>query len=172
MVSTVNKTESEHVNSAQPMAEHSELSLGERLGRLHRLWRMVADGELSPLGLTHSRWTALWKLYRIGQDVSQKHLAEALEIELASLMRTLGQLEQQGLVIRHCCEHDKRVRRVALTEAGLAVLDQMEAKIIRVRAELLSGVSLEMQAQFEQTLNQISHNAAARLEATATKAQE
>lgn len=168
----MNKKKIKQLNHTQSTTEHSQLSLGEHLGRLHRLWRMVADAELAPLGLTHSRWTALWKLYRLGQDISQKHLAEALEIELASLMRTLGQLEQQGLVMRHCCEHDKRVRRVALTEAGLAVLHQMEAKIIRVRAELLAGISPEMQAQFEHTLNQISHNAAAKLQATASKAQE
>jgi len=71
----------------------TETSLGERLGRLHRLWRMVADNELAPLGLTHPRWTALWKLRRMGDHISQKQLAESLEIELPSLMRTLGQLE-------------------------------------------------------------------------------
>ena len=72
-----------------------ELSLAEQLGRLHRLWRTVADLELAPLGLTHPRWTALWKLSRLGGHLSQKTLAEALEIELPSLMRTLGQLEER-----------------------------------------------------------------------------
>ena len=32
-----------------------ELSLAEQFGRLHRLWRNVADIELAPLGLTHVR---------------------------------------------------------------------------------------------------------------------
>ena len=77
-----------------------ELSLAEQLGRLHRLWRTVADLELAPLGLTHPRWTALWKLSRLGGHLSQKTLAEALEIELPSLMRTLGQLEEQGLIVQ------------------------------------------------------------------------
>ena len=72
-----------------------ELSLAEQIARMHRLWRTAADLELAPLGLTHPRWTALWKLSRMGNHVSQKTLAEALEIELASLMRTLGQLEEQ-----------------------------------------------------------------------------
>ena len=95
-----------------------ELSLAEQLGRLHRLWRTVADLELAPLGLTHPRWTALWKLSRLGGHLSQKTLAEALEIELPSLMRTLGQLEEQGLIERHCCSQDKRARIVTLTPAG------------------------------------------------------
>ncbi|KAA5733063.1 MarR family transcriptional regulator, partial [Acinetobacter baumannii] len=85
-----------------------ELSVAEKLSRVSRLWKMVADRELEPLNLTYPRWTALWKLYRMGDNVSQKHLAEALEIELSSLMRTLKLLEEQSLVIRRCCEYDKR----------------------------------------------------------------
>ena len=50
-----------------------ELSLAEQLGRLHRLWRTVADLELAPLGLTHPRWTALWKLSRLGGQLRQKN---------------------------------------------------------------------------------------------------
>ena len=61
-----------------------ELSLAEQLGRLHRLWRTVADIELAPLGLTHPRWTALWKLSRLGGHLSQKTLAEALELDRLS----------------------------------------------------------------------------------------
>ncbi|MGL4476236.1 MAG: MarR family transcriptional regulator, partial [Shewanella sp.] len=107
-----------------------ELSLAEQFGRLHRLWRNVADIELAPLGLTHARWTVLWKLLRLGDKVSQKALADGLEIELASLMRTLGQLEQQGLVARHCCDKDKRAKIVCLTPEGLEVLKQMEVRIM------------------------------------------
>ncbi len=43
-----------------------ELSLAEQIARMHRLWRTAADLELAPLGLTHPRWTALWKLSRMG----------------------------------------------------------------------------------------------------------
>ena len=42
-----------------------ELSLAEQIARMHRLWRTAADLELAPLGLTHPRWTALWKLSRM-----------------------------------------------------------------------------------------------------------
>ena len=52
-----------------------ELSLAEHLGRSHRLWRMVADAKLVPLGLTHPRWTALWKLQRMGDGAGQKALS-------------------------------------------------------------------------------------------------
>ncbi|MGY3894855.1 transcriptional regulator SlyA [Aeromonas enterica] len=136
-----------------------ELSLAERVGRLHRLWRTVADLELAPLGLTHPRWTALWKLSRLGGHLSQKTLAEALEIELPSLMRTLGLLEEQGLVERHSCSQDKRARIVTLTPAGKALLDQIEDRIMDIRRDLLTGISQRELEQFEDIVHRISANA-------------
>ncbi|MGY3902877.1 transcriptional regulator SlyA [Aeromonas lusitana] len=142
-----------------------ELSLAERLGRLHRLWRTVADLELAPLGLTHPRWTALWKLCQRGGRLGQKALAEALEIELPSLMRTLGQLEEQGLIERHCCSQDKRARIVTLTAAGKALLDQIEDRIMVIRRELLTGISPQELAQFEDIVHRISANALGKIAA-------
>lgn len=136
-----------------------ELSLAERVGRLHRLWRTVADLELAPLGLTHPRWTALWKLSRLGGHLSQKTLAEALEIELPSLMRTLGLLEEQGLVERHSCSQDKRARIVTLTPEGKALLDQIEDRIMDIRRDLLTGISQRELEQFEDIVHRISANA-------------
>ncbi len=140
-----------------------ELSLAEHLGRLHRLWRTVADAELVPLGLTHPRWTALWKLLRLGDNVSQKVLADALEIELPSLMRTLNQLEEQGYVQRRCCEKDKRARIVSLTPDGIEMLKQMEGKIMLVRRNLLAGISSQELSEFERVISLISDNALAAL---------
>ncbi|GGP55052.1 MarR family transcriptional regulator [Shewanella saliphila] len=141
-----------------------ELSLAENLGRLHRLWRTAADAELIPLGLTHPRWTALWKLLRLGDNVSQKVLADALEIELPSLMRTLNQLEDQGYVQRRCCEKDKRARIVSLTPDGIEMLKQMESKIMLVRRNLLAGISQQQLNDFENIMSQISENALATLD--------
>ncbi|MFB9136984.1 transcriptional regulator SlyA [Vibrio olivae] len=139
----------------------NELSPVEQMSRATRLWKTVADEELSPLGLTHSRWTALWKLKRLGDNVSQKTLADALEIELASLMRTLNQLEEQGLVTRHCCEHDKRVRNVRLTAQGNVILEQLEQRIFNVRRQILQGISEEEMQLMRSILERISLNATA-----------
>ncbi|MEZ8886307.1 MULTISPECIES: transcriptional regulator SlyA [unclassified Vibrio] len=140
-----------------------ELSLAEQLGRLHRLWRTSVDIELAPLELTYPRWTALWKLWRLGDNLSQKVLANALEIELASLMRTLAQLEQQGLIERHCCPHDKRARLVNLTPAGLDLITKVEVTIINIRSQLLLGINAEELTEFERVINLIGNNALTKL---------
>ncbi|TOD98119.1 MarR family transcriptional regulator [Vibrio parahaemolyticus] len=136
-----------------------DLSLAEKLSRVARLWKMVADRELDPLNLTYPRWTALWKLYRMGDNISQKQLAEALEIELASLMRTLKLLEEQSLVTRRCCEHDKRARIVSLTDEGKELLIQMEERILQVRRKLLSEINDQELKKLGLILEQIAHNA-------------
>lgn len=136
-----------------------ELSVAEKLSRVSRLWKMVADRELEPLNLTYPRWTALWKLHRMGDNVSQKHLAEALEIELASLMRTLKQLEEQSLVTRRCCENDKRARIVSLTQEGKALITQLESRILEVRKKLLSEINDEELKTMGLALEQMARNA-------------
>jgi len=142
-----------------------ELTLAEKLARVSRLWKMVADRELSPLGLTHPRWTALWKLQRLGDNISQKQLADSLEIELASLMRTLKQLEEQSLITRHHCVSDKRARIISLTDEGRLMIQQMETRILQVRRQLLSTINDDELMKLSQILEQISENA---LEALST----
>ena len=135
-----------------------QLSLAERLARVSRLWKMAADRELAPLGLTHPRWTALWKLQRLGDHISQKQLACALELELPSLMRTLSQLEEQALITRHSSESDKRTRIVSLTEQGRRLLTQMEKRILDVRNQVLQDVSPQDLELLSTLLEKIAEN--------------
>lgn len=74
-------------------------------------------------------------------------------------MRTLGQLEEQGLIERHCCSQDKRARIVTLTPAGKELLDQIEDRIMEIRRELLAGISQRELEQFEDIVHRICANA-------------
>ncbi|CAM3574586.1 Transcriptional regulator SlyA [Vibrio aerogenes CECT 7868] len=131
----------------------------EQLRRTTLLWRAVADRDLSSSELTYSRWTALWKLMQLGDNVSQKTLAQSLGIELGSLMRTLNQLENQGLIERHCNEEDKRARIISLTDQGKEVMKTIEAKVLRIRRHLLADIDEEALHQLRVTLEKIEHNA-------------
>ncbi|RUO80155.1 MarR family transcriptional regulator [Idiomarina tyrosinivorans] len=138
-----------------------QLSVAERLARVARVWQRVVDQELEPLGLTHPRWSALWKLARLGDGISQKQLAQALEIQLASLMRTLSQLEQQGLTERRDCADDKRAKQVYLTPAGRELVASMETRILAVRRALLNDISDEQLSTVREVLHSICVNAKA-----------
>lgn len=145
-----------------------QLSVPERLGRVARQWQAIADRELAPLGLTYPRWSAIWKLTRLGEGASQSQLAAALEIELSSLMRTLSQLEQQALVIRHKCSDDGRAKNVYLTEEGRRMVAKMETKILAVRRALLNGVDDSDIDTIQRVLARISYNADQRFDAQQT----
>ncbi|GAB6070124.1 transcriptional regulator SlyA [Thiomicrorhabdus hydrogeniphila] len=154
------------------LEQSNHVSVVEKLGHIHRQWRSIIDNELSPLGLTHPRWTAMWKLWRMGGDVSQKMLADALEIELASLMRTLGKLEAQGLIERHTSPNDKRVRIVVLTQEGRVIIKQMEARIIQTRTELLSRITPEEMGVFDSVVERIAENVQQKLNLESTESTE
>ncbi|ODC05196.1 hypothetical protein BFW38_04945 [Terasakiispira papahanaumokuakeensis] len=134
-------------------------ALGLRLRHIHRLWRTVVDHTVKPLQLTQPRWMTLVMLHHLGQGVSQRVLAQALEVEMSSLSRTLDQLSRQGLVDRNVCSADRRAREIGLTEAGQKVLMQLDQQTAQVRQALLSGISKEALEVFEQVLDQIECNA-------------
>ncbi|OOE82389.1 MarR family transcriptional regulator [Salinivibrio sp. ML198] len=140
-----------------PNPEH--MSIAEHLGRTARLWRRVANSELEPLGLSYPRWSALWMLRRLGDGISQSELALALEIELGSLMRTLKNLEAQGLITRRCSPEDKRTRTVHVTDSGSDLMSRIEARVLRVRKHLLSGIAAEDFDALERVLVTINQNA-------------
>lgn len=138
--------------------ESGEVALAERLAKVARLWKSVAEKELAHLELSYPRWTALWKLARLG-PVTQKQLAVALDIELPSLMRTLEQLEQQQLINRVASPIDRRARIVELTKAGQHCVDELAQRVRAVRKNLLAGIDPEELMRMEMTLAEIEHNA-------------
>ena len=118
-----------------------ESSLGTDLARLVRMWRAVIDNRLKPLGLTQTLWVTLHNIHQLPPDQSQIQLAKAIGIEQPSLVRTLDQLEQKGLISRTPCADDRRAKRITLTEEAKPVIEQLERVINRSREDILSGIS-------------------------------
>jgi len=57
--------------------------------------------------------------------------------------RLTGRLEQAGLVTRVRCEADRRVVYVRITEAGLAMLDELEPAVNALHRSQFKGLSGE-----------------------------
>jgi len=69
------------------------------------------------LGVTRVQWIAL---YYLGKEefISQKELAEKMNIKESSVARLLDRMERDGLVERVKNENDKRVTNLSLTDKG------------------------------------------------------
>ncbi|STG09309.1 transcriptional regulator SlyA [Escherichia coli] len=120
-----------------------ESPLGSDLARLVRIWRALIDHRLKPLELTQTHWVTLHNIHQLPPDQSQIQLAKAIGIEQPSLVRTLDQLEEKGLISRQTCASDRRAKRIKLTEKAEPLISEMEAVINKTRAEILHGISAE-----------------------------
>lgn len=133
-------------------------NIGFRLSRLPRLWRAILDQRLAPLGLTQTRWVTLYHLWRLGDGQPQCDLARAIGVEAPSLVRTLDQLAEQGLIERCPCDQDRRTKRIFLTEAATPLLQQIDAVVAEARQEMLAGLSDDEVHQLDALLGRIEEN--------------
>ncbi len=120
-----------------------ESPLGSDLARLVRIWRALIDHRLKPLELTQTHWVTLHNIHQLPPEQSQIQLAKVIGIEQPSLVRTLDQLEEKGLISRQTCANDRRAKRIKLTEKAEPLIAQMEDVISETRGEILSGFSPE-----------------------------
>lgn len=132
--------------------------LGMRMAMIVRQWRATIDHALADTGLTQSGWTVLMQLSQLGDNVSVSELAEVQGIELPPLMRTLTQLENQGLLARTTSPYDKRIRLLALTPEGHAMLEKITIVIEACQERAAQNIPAENMEIFSATLNQIACN--------------
>lgn len=90
--------------------------------RLARRLRAEAD-----MGLTPSLLSALAVVHVHG-PITLGALAQAEGIAPPTVTKIVGKLEQQGLVERIACDTDRRVCRVAVTDAGDELLARSRAR--------------------------------------------
>lgn len=115
--------------------------LGSDLSRLVRIWRALIDQRLKPLELTQTHWVTLHNIHQLPPEQSQIQLAKAIGIEQPSLVRTLDQLEEKGLIMRTTCTNDRRAKRIKLTRQAEPIIDQVERVITATRDDVLTGIS-------------------------------
>ncbi len=86
------------------------------LRRASRVVTNYYDAMLRPSGLNVSQFTLLQALNEV-PEISQKQLAELLEIDSSTLTRTLAPLRRKGW-LRSQAGADRRELRLSLTAAG------------------------------------------------------
>lgn len=141
-----------------------ESNLGSDLARLVRVWRALIDHRLKPLELTQTHWVTLHNINRLPPEQSQIQLAKSIGIEQPSLVRTLDQLEEKGLITRQTCASDRRAKRIKLTPEAEPVIHQLDSVIRSTRKEILDGITSEeveilstLIAKLEQNITQLQN---------------
>ncbi|QCW52052.1 MarR family transcriptional regulator [Nocardioides dongxiaopingii] len=116
------------------------------IGRLHRLSDHL-HAELRPVfaaaGLSDGDFDVLAALRRAGEphELTPGGLAETTMVTSGAVTKRVDRLEAAGLVARTVCENDARSRRIRLTPAGLAVVDDVVERHLANETRLVAGLS-------------------------------
>ncbi|MEO8714720.1 MAG: MarR family transcriptional regulator [Acetobacteraceae bacterium] len=110
-----------------------------------RLLRVDADKRARCHGMTRAQWAILIRLER-QPGLSQKELAELLEVEPITVARLIDRLETRGMVERRPDPRDRRIWRLHLCPAAFPMLreiDEQRSEIIRMLAPGVDEAALE-----------------------------
>jgi MarR family transcriptional regulator for hemolysin len=127
------------------------------LNDVARLVRTVADRKARAHGMTRAQWMILFRLRR--QDgLTQRELAEVLEVEPITVGRLVDRLETRGLVERRADPRDRRVWRLHLTAAAPPVLAELDAIRVELDAEATRDVPPELREATVEALLAMKRN--------------
>lgn len=114
--------------------------LFDEMSAFNRKLRAFFDAAVREEGLTLARARALFAIARRG-PMTQKELAEELEIETPTLVRVLDGMARQDLIVRTEDANDRRAKRIAMTEAGKLAFDRMHVLAAGLREEIADEIS-------------------------------
>jgi DNA-binding MarR family transcriptional regulator len=117
---------------------------------LHDVARMLrgeADRRARAYGMTRAQWVILFWLDR-QPGLSQKELAEILEVEPITVARLIDRLEARGMVERRPDARDRRIWRLHLLPASAAVLADLQLE----RQDMHRLATTDMDAATEQSM--------------------
>ena len=126
-----------------PTPPNSGASLGLLFRQLRDAMWARMKLELAQVGhdLTFSQYVTLKKLATGSTGVTD--LARAAELNPGAMTRLLDRLEAKGLVARTADPTDRRTLNIDLTEAGLAIWQDINKCGERVRERAMAGMSDE-----------------------------
>ena len=148
----------------QNITEEKYRAIMGKLMSIMRDHKSVVDWFVNETKLHKSQHRLLMTLARLGNNVSQRDLAETLNITPAAVAVTLKKLEKNGLVGRKMAEKDNRYNEVVLTEKGKKIVKESYKVFKYADEKMFDGFSMEELDAFEGYLNRIKDNLAKKME--------
>ena len=128
--------------------------IGLRLARTARTVTNAFERAMAEAGGSASVWQVL-VLVRSQQWGTQSEMAEAMGITPATLTHHLNAMEEQGLVRRWRESSNRRVQRVELTDAGIAMFDQLRDAALKHDQRLRSSLTDDEITQLAELLDKL-----------------
>jgi len=130
------------------------------IGRIHRVADLLEAALRPPFaaeGLGNGDFDVLASLRRAGAPyrLSATDLTATMMVTSGAVTKRVDRLEAAGLVTREVAEHDARGRLIALTPAGLAVVDRVVEKHWDNEERLLAPLDADERAALVVSLRKL-----------------
>jgi MarR family transcriptional regulator for hemolysin len=116
-----------------------------------RLLRVDADKRARAHGMTRAQWAILIWLERQA-GLSQKELAEILDVEPITVARLIDRLQARGMVERRPDPKDRRIWRLHLRPPAFAVLGEIDEQRTAITEMLTCGIDHDALSSTTDTL--------------------
>jgi MarR family transcriptional regulator for hemolysin len=132
------------------------LKLAVTMRQMHKSF----DQRVAKIGVTRSQWTMIAVVSR-RPGVTQREIAEVLEMSEASAGRLIDRLCGEGLLERKPKEDDRRAYCIHMTGKADAILDQISAIASENEKVAFAGFDQAELEQLDTYLDRLAANAAA-----------
>jgi MarR family transcriptional regulator for hemolysin len=128
-----------------------------KLSVVARQLRVTFDQAAERSGLTRAQWHLIAAVAR-NPGVTQRTIAEALEVREITAGRLVDRLCEDGYLRREESPHDRRAYSVYLTPSAQPVLDKLDALAKVHEAAIFAGFEPEDVEKLDELLEAICHN--------------
>jgi MarR family transcriptional regulator, lower aerobic nicotinate degradation pathway regulator len=123
---------------------------GHHIRRLQQIAVALFLQETEPLGLTPVQYAALQAVAS-----AQRTLARTIGLDTSTTGGVIDRLEARGLLLRSANPDDRRVRLLALTDAGQTLLREATPAMLRAQQRILAPLPPAERAEFMRLLRAI-----------------
>ena len=124
---------------------------GHHIRRLHQIAVAVFLQETQGHGVTPVQFAALHSVAH-SPDADQRTLAGRIGLDTSTLAGVIDRLQARGLLLRKPAADDRRVRLLALTDAGHALLREMTPAMLKAQTRMLAPLPKAERAEFMRML--------------------
>jgi len=122
---------------------------------VNKLYTEKTNDNLKEYNVTRSDMSLLIKLKEDGKK-TQKELAEAKNLNTATVTRALDRLEKKGFVNRESNMKDKRKKNIVLTEKGIYIISEILIKHENFKKDIFKEFDDEDYLQLVKYLEMLS----------------
>jgi MarR family transcriptional regulator for hemolysin len=141
-------------------ARNRRRTIALKLTVVARQLRLTFDKNAERSGLTRAKWTLIAAVSR-NPGVTQRTIAEALEVREITAGRLIDRLCDEGILKRRENPSDRRAYSVYLTPAAQPLLDKLDELAKSREAEIFAGFDAGDLEKLDDLLDAIARNLSA-----------